>query len=196
MPVLCPYYANVKCHLRPVVVLSEDCDSFKSICNLNEKMPNHAKNWLKGHKRSERHVMQPWTRHATDTAPTWWWQFSATLQPTFCVDEVASWHDCDGLNLLHSNPLCSNEVAILLCKISSYRVEATDTSYDPLFVQCGNVRCYWRWIIPKCRVITRYAQYYPHRRFCIREEWGQIVTTWQCICDKLMNLRSQIMQIE
>ena len=60
MPVLCQYYANVKCHLRPVVVLSEDCDIFKSICNLNEKMPNHAKNWLKGHKRSERHVMQPW----------------------------------------------------------------------------------------------------------------------------------------
>ena len=120
MPVLCQYYANVKCHLRPVVVLSEDCDIFKSICNLNEKMPNHAKNWLKGHKRSERHVMQPWTRHATDTAQTWCWQFSATLQPTFCVDQVASWHDCDGLNLLHSNPLCSNEVAILLCNKSHH----------------------------------------------------------------------------
>ena len=109
--VLCHYYANVKCHLWPVAVLGKDCASF--IWNLDEKMTKLAKNWQKGHRRSVRHVMQPWTRYATDTAQTWCWQFSDTLQHTFWVDEVVSWHDYDGLNLLHSNPLCSNEVAIL-----------------------------------------------------------------------------------
>ena len=135
------------------------------------------------------------TRYATDPAQTWCWQFSDTLQHTFCVDEVVSWHDYGGLILLHSNPLSCVPMKLpsgypinLIIQSGGYRICSTDTSYDPLFVQCGNVRCYWRWIIPNCRIITRYSQYYHHWRFClcIGEEWGQIVTTSHCMCNKPM----------